>query len=217
MPMRRSDRHDSNFDNSLNHPHSRNSEPVSPHELKQRLLTVQSQRDEWKKKANEYEAAASELVQVQEKLLVVQSEAVQWQEQATRNYQLYQEEQQRYAEANTQHQYYLALYTETLSELQFERRSKAGIKGWETRRKRENERLKMEIGEMALLLQDSLARKEAALENLELLAGRIERVQNLLDSVESEPETAPQGVFQKLKLLRKLRRIWIAIKEILAE
>lgn len=50
MPMRRSDRRDSNDDNAINHPRSRQKDPISPHELKQLLMTVRAQRDEWQQK-----------------------------------------------------------------------------------------------------------------------------------------------------------------------
>jgi hypothetical protein len=107
--------------------------------------------------------------------------------------------------------YTVALYTEAQAELKQERRSKAGIKSWETRRKRENERLKQEIGEMTLLLRDSLERKDAAINNLEALADRMDRIQHLVDSVEGETTNNPVG------LVQKMNRIWRAIKDILAE
>jgi chromosome segregation ATPase len=106
---------------------------------------------------------------------------------------------------------YITLYNEAQSQLKFERRSKAGIKGWETRRKRENERLKQEIGEMAVLLRDSIARRDAAIGNLEELANRMDRIQNLVDSVEDTSTDTPLGLVQKFK------RIWQAIQDILAE
>lgn len=106
---------------------------------------------------------------------------------------------------------YITLYNEAQSQLKFERRSKAGIKGWETRRKRENERLKQEIGEMTMLLRDSIARRDAAIGNLEELANRMDRIQNLVDSVEATSNDTPIGLLQKFK------RIWQAIQDILAE
>lgn len=106
---------------------------------------------------------------------------------------------------------YITLYNEAQSQLKFERHSKAGIKGWETRRKRENERLKQEIGEMTVLLRDSIARKDAAIGNLEELANRMDRIQNLVDSVEATSTDTPIGLLQKFK------RIWQAIQDILAE
>jgi chromosome segregation ATPase len=114
------------------------------------------------------------------------------------------------AQAETEQ--YLTLYNASQAELQTERRSKAGIKGWETRRKKENERLKQEIGEMVALLRDSMERKEEAIANLENLADRMDRIQSLVDSVESDATTTtPLGIVAKFK------RIWGAIQAILAE
>ncbi|MEH2441247.1 hypothetical protein [Nostoc sp.] len=106
---------------------------------------------------------------------------------------------------------YLTLYNEAQTQLKFERRSKAGIKGWETRRKAENERLKREIGEMVVLLHESLASKDDAINNLYVVAKRMDRIQSLVDSVEEETTGNPVGLVQKFK------RIWLAIKEILSE
>ena len=117
----------------------------------------------------------------------------------------------KYEQAQIETQHYLTLYNEAQTQLKFERRSKAGIKGWETRRKRENERLKQEIGEMTFLLRDSLARKDQAINNLEALAERMDRIQTLVNSVEAESDNNPLGLVQKLK------RIWQAVKDILAE
>jgi hypothetical protein len=108
-------------------------------------------------------------------------------------------------------EHYLTLYNESQEELKFERRSKAGIKGWETRRKKENQQLKQEIAEMTVLLRDSLARKEEAVESLYVVAERMDRIQRLVDSVDEESSTNPMG------MLQKLQRIWQAVKEILAE
>lgn len=131
---------------------------------------------------------------------------------------LYDQEQARTSElliqfetVQAERDQYLTLYQEAESQLKFERRSKAGIKGWETRRKRENERLKQEIGEMALLLRDSVARRDAAIGNLEELANRMDRIQNLVDSVDAAATDTPIGLLQKFK------RIWHAIQDILAE
>ena len=106
---------------------------------------------------------------------------------------------------------YLTLYTESQDQLKFERRSKAGIKGWETRRKRENEQLKREISEMAVLLRDSFERKDEAINSLQIVAERMDRIQRLVDSVDGDTATSPIGMVQKLQ------RIWQAVKEILAE
>ncbi|GBF82424.1 hypothetical protein [Aphanothece sacrum] len=116
-----------------------------------------------------------------------------------------------YQEANVQKETYLTLYHEAQTELKHERQSKAGIKGWNTRRKKENEKLKQEIGKMTLLLKDSLERKEEAVNNLYLVAERMERIQDLVDSVDNESSNTP------IALLDKLKKIWQAIREILGE
>lgn len=232
MAMKRADRRDANSDNALNYPRSRQEEPASPHELKQLLATARSQRDEWQQQARENQQAAVQLVQVQQTLQAVQVEVHSWQEHSAQNHQLYLEEQQRYQqalvlyneeqakaaqlriqyeEAEAQRDQYLTLYNEAQAQLKYERRSKAGIKGWETRRKAENERLKREIADMVVLLQESLARKDEAVNHLYVLAERMDRIQQLVDSVEEGPVGTPMG------LLQKLQRIWLAVKEILAE
>lgn len=232
MAMRRGDRQDSNHDNAIKYPRSRKEEPASLHELKQRLMTIQSQRDEWKQHAQKNQEAASQIVRVQQELQNFQLQTHEWKERATQNYQIYLDEQQRYQqtlclyneekaratellakyeEADTRRAQYLTLYDEAQAQLKHERRSKAGIKGWENRRKRENESLKQEIAEMIILLHESLSRKDEAANNLYILAERMDRIQQLVDSVEEESTNTPVG------LLQKLRRIWLAIKEILAE
>ncbi|RCJ24038.1 hypothetical protein A6770_28745 [Nostoc minutum NIES-26] len=278
MPMRRSDRKDSNDDNAINHPHSRQKEPASPHELKQLLMTARAQRDEWQQKAKENEAATTQLVQVQQEIQTYQAKFSELEEHVAQNYQLYVDEQQnhqqtlclyneekakasqlliryeeansqlerdvarnyqlyvdeqqnhqqtlclyneekaraselltKYEEANSQKERYLALYNETKAELKYERRSKASIKGWETRRKAENERLKREIADMVVLLRESMTSKDEAVNNLYVVAERLDRIQSLVDSVEEETTNNPVGLVQKFK------RIWLAIKEILSE
>ena len=106
---------------------------------------------------------------------------------------------------------YLTLYNETQSELKTERRSKAGVKGWETRRKKENEKLKQEISEMAAVLRDSIERKDEAIDSLYSVAERMDRIQRMVDSVDDDTATNPIGMVQKLQ------RMWQAVKEILAE
>jgi len=116
----------------------------------------------------------------------------------------------------TERDHYLTRYQQVEAELKLERRSKAGIKGWETRRKRENEQLKQEIGEMAVLLRDSLARKDEAINNLDAMAERMDRIQHWVDLLDEEQiqEKLPKN---PLGLFKKLLRIWWAIKNILAE
>jgi len=230
--MRRADRRDSNDDNIDKFPRSRQKEPTPPHELKLLLGTVRAQRDEWQERAKKNEEAASQLVHVQQEIQTYQLETNELKERTAQNYQLYLDEQQRYQQtlglyneqktratelltkyeiASSEREMYLTLYNETKAELKFERRSKASIKGWETRRKAENERLKREIGDMVVLLRESLASKDEAVNNLYVVAERMDRIQSLVDSVDDETTSNPIGFVQKF------RRIWLAIKDILSE
>ncbi len=240
MAMRRGDRRDSNYDNAVNNPHSRQKEPLSYHELKLSLMTVRanleeaaSERDEWEQRAKEYQEAKSELVHVhQREIQTCQLEVNELKEQITQNYQFYLDEQQnhqqtlslynqekvratelltKYEAVNSEREMYLTLYNDTKAELKHERRSKASIKGWETRRKAENERLKREIADMVVVVRQSLASKDEAVNNLYIVAERMDRIQSLVDSVEEETTNNPMGLVQKFK------RIWLAIKDILSE
>ena len=236
MSMRRADRRDDSHDNSVRNPRSQQSEPISYHELKTRFLTVQSQKNELQENLQEAKQKVeqthrlyqeeqqryhSTLTLYQEEQQKYQSTLVLYQEvqtQAQSYLTLYEQEKNRsselqlkYETAQTERDQYLTLYNDAQSQLQFERRSKAGIKGWETRRKRENELLKQEIAEMTVLLRDSLAHKEEAIGHLEELANRMDRIQHLVDSVESNSTDNPIGLLQKFK------RIWQAIQDILAE
>ncbi|MCC5602431.1 hypothetical protein [Nostoc favosum] len=289
MTMKRGDRRDSNYDNAVNNPRSRQKEPASYHELKLSLMTVRanfeeaaSQRDEAEQRAKE---AASQLVHVQQKIQTYQIEANELKERiaqnyrfyideqenhqktlylyneekakisqlvhihqreiqtcqleanelkerVTQNYQFYVDEQQshqqtlclynqekaratelltKYELVNSEREMYLSLYNEAKAELKHERRSKASIKGWETRRKAENERLKREIAQMVVLLRESLESKDEAVNSLYVVAERMDRIQSLVDSVEEETTNNPMGLVQKFK------RIWLAIKDILSE
>jgi hypothetical protein len=165
--------------------------------------------------------ATSYLTQFQEAKTEAQTNFVLYQE-AEAQFQsqlvLYQSEKARgdqltirFEEVQAERDRYLALYNESQDELKFERRSKAGIKGWETRRKRENQRLKQEISEMTVLLRDSLERKEEAVDNLYAVAERMDRIQRLVDSVDDDSIANPVGMIQKFQ------RIWQAVREILAE
>jgi len=232
MGMWRADRRDSNHDNSVNNPRTPRKEPAPPHELKQLLMTVRAQRDEWQEIAKQNEEAASQLVHVQQTLQTYQVEANDLKERVTQNYQLYLDEQQRYQQTlclyneekiranelftqyettNSEREMYLTLYNEAKAELKYERRSKASIKGWETRRKAENEKLKREIAEMVVLLRESLAGKEEAVNSLYVVAERMDRIQSLVDLADEETTSNPVG------LVQKFRRIWLAIKEILSD
>lgn len=220
--MRRSDRRASSDDNERRHPQSRQKEPLSYHELRYQRDVARADKAALEKE--------KELLQQQVKTF--QFKAEEWEQTAVQNEQrylaekkqhehalcLYHEEKVRasellakYEEADAQRAHYLSLYEDTYSQLKHERRSKAGIKSWETRRKRENERLKKEIGEMVVLLQESMARKEEAVGELYDLAERMDRIQKLVDSVEGESTGNP------VNLLQKMKRIWSAIREILAE
>ncbi|MGJ5631276.1 hypothetical protein [Nostoc sp. CALU 1950] len=292
MAMRRGDRRDSNYDNAVNNPRSKQKEPTPYHELKLSLMTVRlnleeaaSERDKWQQRAKENEEAASQLVHVQQEIQTYQIETNELKEQVTQNYRFYIDEQENYQKTlclykeekakisqlvhvhqreiqtcqleanelkervtqnynfyideqkshqqtlclyneekaratefitkyeavNSEREMYLSLYNETKAELKYERRSKASIKGWETRRKAENERLKREISQMVVLLRESLESKDEAVNSLYVVAERMDRIQSLVDSVEEETTNNPIGLVQKFK------RIWLAIKDILSE
>lgn len=206
-------------------------------EQKQQLSdSLRSQRDDLQFKYNHEQKCLKESVikhtYIQQEFQTSQLEVSVWKEHTTQNYQLYLGEQQRYQQtlslynqeklkanellvkyeqADIERQQYLTLYNDTQAQLKYERKSKAGIKGWETRRKQENQKLKQEIGEMTLLLHESLTKKDEAVDNLYLLAGRMDRIQQLVDSVEEESTNSPINLLQKLKL------IWLSIKDILTE
>ncbi|MBN3910910.1 MAG: hypothetical protein HWQ35_31545 [Nostoc sp. NMS1] len=304
--MKGLNRKGSDHENAVNHPRSPQKEPTSSHELKQLLMTVRIQRDEWQQRAKENEEAASQrdeaeqraneaasqLVHVQQEIQTYQIEANELKleanelkerftqnylfyideqenhqktlylyneekakisqlvhvhqreiqtcqleanelkEKVTQNYRFYIDEQQshqqtlclyneektkatelltKYDAANSEREMYLTLYNEAKAELKHERRSKASIKGWETRRKAENERLKREIAQMVVLLRESLESKDEAVNSLYVVAERMDRIQSLVDSVEEETTNSPMGLVQKFK------RIWLAIKDILSE
>lgn len=185
-------------------------------------MTLRAQKAEFEQRAQKSEQQVEQTQQLyleeQQKYqstLVLYEEA---QTEAQSYLSLYNEEKVRsgellvkYEAVQVEREHYLMLYNEAQTQLKQERRSKAGIKGWETRRKRENELLKQEISEMTVLLRDSLARKEEAIGHLEEMADRMDRIQNLVDSVEGDPTSNPIGLLQKFK------RIWQAVKDILAE
>lgn len=215
MAMRRADRRTSNSDNELNFPHSKRPEPPTPKEIE-----VQNR------------ILRAKLSDVQQKLELSESQGNEMRSQADENYRLYLDEQEKYQtifalynqeqarsaqlliqyqEENTLKLHYLAKYDELQTELKAERQSKARIKGWQTRRKNENERLKQQIGDMVILLRDSLERKEESINHLYLIGDRMDRIQRLMDSVEQESSRDP------VKLLEKLMRVWLLVQKILAE
>ena len=194
-------------------------------------MTARAERNEWRQRAEDNQEAAAQLTLVQQESETYKLKANESEERATQNHQLYLKEQQqyqqtlclyqeekvkadawltKYEEADNQRKQYLTLYNNAKEELRYERRSKASIKGWETRRKRDNKRLKLEIFEMTVMLRESLARKDEAVSNLYILAERMDRIQGLVDSVEESTNTP-------INLLQKLKRVWHAIKDILEE
>lgn len=276
--MRRADRRTNSDDHAINHPQSRQSEPLTSQESRSLIATLRSQRDEWQEKARakeqefeqthqlyleeqhkhqtsltlyqevqqsyqttlqqyeevrlqshsylrQYEEAKSQatlyLTQFQDVQTQAQANFALYEEAKTQSQSyltLYQSEKERgdrllisFEEVQAERDRYLVLYNESQDELKFERRSKAGIKGWETRRKRENQRLKQEIAEMTVLLRDSLERKDEAVDSLYAVAERMDRIQRLVDSVDEDSTTNPVGMIQKFQ------RIWQAVRDILAE
>ncbi|MEA5507895.1 hypothetical protein VB735_33365 [Halotia wernerae UHCC 0503] len=201
-------------------------------EAKAKATGLIAQRDEWQQRAKENQDAVSQLTQIQQDIQTYQVEVNELRKCAADNYEKYVDEKENYQQAlnryneekeradelftkyqkiSSERDNYLTLYNEVKAELKHERRSKASIKGWETRRKAENERLKREIAEMVVLLRESLTSKDDAVNNLYLVAERMDRIQSLVDSVEGETTGNPVGLVQKFK------RIWLAIKEILSE
>jgi L-rhamnose mutarotase len=201
-------------------------------EAKAKATELIAQRDEWQQRAKENQDAVSQLTQIQQDIQIYQVEVNELRKRAAHNYEKYVDEKDNYEQAlnryneekaradellakyqkiSSERDNYLTLYNEVKAELKHERRSKASIKGWETRRKAENEKLKREIAEMVVLLRESLTSKDEAVNNLYLVAERMDRIQSLVDSVEEETTGNPMGLVQKFK------RIWLAIKEILSE
>ncbi|MBH8561157.1 hypothetical protein I8748_03015 [Nostoc sp. CENA67] len=209
----------------INIPNGGGKEPPSIHELKHFLRNARADAIRWERLAKENQEAASQLTQVQQDIQTYQVEVNDLKQKyldEQNNYQQalhrYNEEKARtteliakYEHVRSERDNYLTLYNEAQTQLKFERRSKASIKGWETRRKAENERLKREIADMVVLLRESMASKDEAINNLYIVAERMDRIQSLVDSVEDETTNNPVGLVQKFK------RIWLAIKEILSE
>jgi chromosome segregation ATPase len=220
--MRRSDRRTQEDDYAQQHPVSKTAEPLSFKELQQRYQTLKSRSTE-----------------IQGQLQQTQAETQAWEtvvwhdlEQQVRRerqrawnalcvVQAVREEQQlltwQYQQAIEGQQQFQTLYQQSQQELyrvrdelKFERRSKASIKGWETRRKAENDRLKREIADMVQVLQQSMVREDEAKATLQAIAGRMDRIQNLVNGLDAEA-TSPKN------LLEKFQKIWQAIQEILRE
>lgn len=196
-------------------------------------IKTETERDriqsELEERNQSLEKKSSELVHVQQAFQAAKQDVETWQEKSHQNHQLYFVEQQnhqqtlgryeqekakstewiaKYEAVEAQRDKYITLYDEAQTQLKYERRSKAGIKGWETRRKQENQRLKQEIGELAALVRESLSREDKALESLSLFADRMDKIQTLVNSVEGESPDNPLGLLQKIKLiLRSIRDI----------
>ncbi len=220
--MRRSDRRTQEDDYAQQYPVSKATEPLSFKELQQRYQTLKSRSDEMQGQLRQTQAETQVWETVVWHDLVQQ---VQRERQRAWNAlcvaQAAQEDQRfltwQYQQAIAGQQQLRTLYQESQQELsrvrdelKFERRSKASIKGWETRRKAENDRLKREIADMARVLQQSMVREGEATATLRNLASRMDRIQNLVDGLDSEA-TSPKN------LLEKFQRIWQAIREILRE
>jgi hypothetical protein len=211
-------------------------------ELHQRVCYIADERElhlnrsllQLEEKEHQIQKSSIQLAQSQKRIQSSQLEIYKWKEisiqkqdlyviEKDKNQQtvcLYEDEKRRaveliakYEEADSQRRKYFLLYSETQTQLKHERKSKAGIRSWETRRKLENQRLKEEIAEMTVLLRESLLRKGEAVDNLYALADRMDQMQQLVDSVEDESE----AVVHQTGLRQKLKRIWMSIQDILAE
>jgi hypothetical protein len=184
------------------------------------------------KEKEQYHEAKSQIVQAHKNIETYQAEINKLKESVDYSHQSYLVEQQKYQQTlslyneekakNTQllvkykaisseRDNYIILYNETKAEIKFERHSKASIRGWETSRKAENKMLKKEISDVLLLLKESLTSKDETINNLYIIAERMDRIQSLVDLVYEETTTNPTGMVQKFQ------RIWLAIKEILSQ
>ena len=192
----RADRRDSNHDNKVNHPQSLQVEPSPPRELNQVLMTVRSQRDEAKDELKKLKSQQdTERQEFQNTLFLYNEEKSKSAELLTK-----------YIEADTQQAKYLSLYTESQLKLKEAIKTIAGLRGWSTRRKKENENLKQKISGMVVQLRDSYTREDEAIRNLYGLAERMDKIQKILDPINEECVSAEQ-----------LTRISILLKVILDE
>lgn len=211
MTMKRGDCRDANHNNAVNNPCLRQKEPASSHKLELSLMTVPSNLEE----------TASQLVHVQQEIQTYQIEANKLKKCIAQNYRFYIGEQENsknmlylYTKdelVNSEREMYLNLYNKANAELNHKQHSKTSIKGWQTRRKVENEQLKWEIAQMVVLLRESLDSKDETVNSLYVVAERMDRIQSLVDSVEEETTNNPMGLVQKFK------RIWLVIKDIVFE
>jgi hypothetical protein len=178
-----------------------NREPPSPHDTTQTIATIRSQRNDFETKLKEeqkrLQETVTQLTYIQQEFQTSQSEVDTWKERTTQNHQLYLTEQQKYQQT-------LCLYNETQSQLlKYERESKAGIERWETQLKLENQKLKQEIGEMTILLSQSLQRKDEAVNTLYALAKDMEQNQQLVDSLRSQRDDLQFKFNQEQKCLQE--------------
>jgi hypothetical protein len=201
MAMRRADRKTQNDINEVNNPRSPVIEAITYKELKDQNKILRIKVSE-----------------VQQQLQLSESQGNEIRFQAEENYRLYLNEQEQYQtifklynQEQARSSELLIKYNELQTELKGERQSKSRIKGWQTRRKNENKRLKQQIGDMVILLRDSLERKEESINHLYLIGDRMDRIQRLMDSVEQESNRDP------VKLLEKLMRVWLLVQKVLAE
>ncbi|MGB3615986.1 MAG: hypothetical protein WBA10_19495, partial [Elainellaceae cyanobacterium] len=117
--MRRADRQDDSYDNSLSNLRSRRHEPVSPNALKQRLMTVQSQRDEAQAERDRLSQLQQEVEQRAEQTHHLYLEE---QQKSQATLVLYEQEQQRYQTTLTLYQEEKQAYETTLTSYQAKQR-----------------------------------------------------------------------------------------------
>jgi chromosome segregation ATPase len=194
--MRRADRQTPNDDNARKYPQIRKDEPASPQELKQLLMTVRSN-----------------LVDAKDEIKTLKTQQESDQEKIKETFELYSQEKyklseltHKYIEIDTQRSHYLALYDESQTKLKEARKTIAGLRGWSTRRKKENEKLKQDISEMVVRLRDSFIREDEAIRSLYGLADRMDKIQKVLDPVNEADVSVEQ-----------LARISVLLKVILDE
>lgn len=86
MTMKRDDRRDYNYDDAVNHPRSRQQEPVPCRELEQSVVNLSTLYDEAKQVTKKNEETASQLVHVQQEVQTYQVEINELKEPAAQNY-----------------------------------------------------------------------------------------------------------------------------------
>jgi hypothetical protein len=194
--MRRADRQTPNDDNARKYPQIRKDESTSPQELKQVLMTVRSN-----------------LVEAKDEIKTLKIQQEDDQQKIQETFELYRQEKDKsieilfkYSESERQKIQHFDLYTESQLKLKEARKTIASLKGWATRRKKENDNLKQKISGMVIQLRESYTREDEAIKNLYGLAERMDKIQKVLDPVNEEYVSAEQ-----------LTRISILLKVILDE